>query len=117
MRGYLTVRDTCDVCGENLHHHRADDGPAWVTIIVAGHILGPLMLLFFELFRPDPLTLGVSFAVVFVALALYLLPRVKGAIVGYQWSKRMHGFDDREPAPGSDPATTPAPAPAPAPAE
>ncbi|WP_417812469.1 DUF983 domain-containing protein [Thalassospira alkalitolerans] len=27
-----------------------------------------------------------------VLLSLYLLPRFKGAIVGLQWAKRMHGF-------------------------
>ncbi|MEM6618105.1 MAG: DUF983 domain-containing protein [Pseudomonadota bacterium] len=92
MRGYLTVRDNCEVCNEALHHHRADDGPAWVVMLVCGHILAPLMLLVFELWRPQPLILGVGFSVAFVALALWMLPRVKGTIVAIQWSKRMHGF-------------------------
>ncbi|MEM7439678.1 MAG: DUF983 domain-containing protein [Pseudomonadota bacterium] len=92
LRGYLQVRKSCPVCGEELHHHRADDGPAWLTILVTGHLIGPLMLFVFETFRPDPLILGVSFAIAFVGLALYMLPRVKGAIVAFQWSKRMHGF-------------------------
>lgn len=104
MRGYLTVRDSCEVCGEELYHHRADDGPAWVTIIVSGHILAPTMLAVFEWFRPDPVLLGVGFGVLFVALALYMLPRVKGAIVGYQWAKRMHGFDTRVEIPTQAPA-------------
>ena len=92
MASYLKVKDTCDVCGEEMHHHRADDGPAYVTILVAGHLLAPLMLLAFETYRPDPLVLGTGFAIVFVALALYLLPRLKGVFVGLQWAKRMHGF-------------------------
>lgn len=92
MDGYLKVADTCSVCGEELHHHRADDGPAYVTILVAGHLLAPLILLAFEMFRPDPLLLGVVFALGFVALALFLLPRIKGAFVALQWSRRMHGF-------------------------
>jgi uncharacterized protein (DUF983 family) len=25
-------------------------------------------------------------------LSLYLMPRLKGGIVGLQWAKRMHGF-------------------------
>ena len=40
-----------------------------------------------------------GFGVAFVALALYMLPRVKGAIVGYQWAHRMHGFDETSKAP------------------
>jgi uncharacterized protein (DUF983 family) len=27
-----------------------------------------------------------------VLLSLWLLPRVKGALIGYQWALRMHGF-------------------------
>ncbi len=44
LRGYLKVRDSCPVCGEELHHHRADDGPAYLTILIVGHLLAPLLL-------------------------------------------------------------------------
>ena len=92
MRAYLKTRDHCAVCGEDLHHHRADDGPAYVTILVSGHILAPLILYVFTTFRPDPLAMAVVFCVGFTALALYLLPRFKGMFVALQWAKRMHGF-------------------------
>lgn len=92
MRGYLKVRDECAVCGEELHHHRADDGPAWATIIVSGHLLAPLMLLVFEIWRPEGWIMAIGFSTVFTLLALYMLPRLKGAFVGFQWAKRMHGF-------------------------
>jgi len=32
------------------------------------------------------------FSVGTVALSLYLLPRLKGALVAVQWARRMHGF-------------------------
>ncbi|MDK3073867.1 DUF983 domain-containing protein [Sedimentitalea sp. JM2-8] len=89
---YLKVNDTCTVCREELHHHRADDGPAYLTILIVGHLMAPLLLLVFETFRPDPLILFTIFAVGCVALSLYLLPRLKGAIVGFQWARHMHGF-------------------------
>tara|TARA_R110002096_G_scaffold7102_5_gene31507 strand:+ start:1907 stop:2194 length:288 start_codon:yes stop_codon:yes gene_type:complete len=92
MNGYLKVRDECPVCGQELYHQRADDGPAYVTILLTGHILAPLMLMAFEIYRPNPIILTVSFSLVFMAMALYLLPRIKGAFVGLQWAKRMHGF-------------------------
>ena len=44
MKGYLKVRDTCPVCDEALHHHRADDGPPYLTLLIVGHIIGPAML-------------------------------------------------------------------------
>ena len=36
--------------------------------------------------------MAVSFSLGVVAMALFLLPRFKGLIVGVQWAKRMHGF-------------------------
>ena len=92
LKGYLKVRDTCTVCGEELHHQRADDGPAYLTIIVVGHLMAPLIHLVFVNFRPDPMTMASIFTVGTVALSLYLLPRFKGLMVGFQWAKRMHGF-------------------------
>ena len=43
----------CPVCGTELFHHRADDGPAWATILITGHLLAPLMLVVFITWRPQ----------------------------------------------------------------
>jgi uncharacterized protein (DUF983 family) len=92
LSGYLTVRESCPVCHEELHHHRADDGPAYLTILVVGHLMAPFLHFSFTKWQPEPLVLASTLSVGCVALALYLLPRLKGAIVGFQWAKRMHGF-------------------------
>ena len=92
LRGYLKVRETCPVCGQELFHHRADDGPAYLTILIVGHLMAPLILIAFTRYRPDPLVLAAVFSVGTVALSLYLLPRLKGMLIGIQWAKRMHGF-------------------------
>jgi len=94
LRSYLTVRDNCPVCHEDLSHQRADDGPAYLTILIVGHLMAPLLMVVFETWRPEPLVLFTTFAVGTIALSLYLLPRLKGAMVGLQWAKRMHGFGD-----------------------
>lgn len=92
MQGYLKVRDTCAVCGEDLHHHRADDGPAYLTILIVGHLMAPAFLIVFTTFRPEPLVMATIFTIGCVGLSLWLLPRIKGALVALQWAKRMHGF-------------------------
>ncbi|WP_422026300.1 DUF983 domain-containing protein [Roseovarius sp.] len=92
MQGYLKVRDTCTVCREDLSHHRADDGPAYLTILIVGHLMAPLLHVSFTMFRPEPLVLFTIFAIGCVTLSLYLLPRLKGAVVGFQWARLMHGF-------------------------
>lgn len=104
MRTYLSVRDTCPVCHEELHHHRADDGPAYLTLLIVGHIMAPLIIWAFTTFRPEPMVLASVFTVGCVALSLYLLPRLKGAIVGLQWAKRLHGFGAKTP---TSPSETP----------
>jgi uncharacterized protein (DUF983 family) len=92
LRGYLKVRDTCPDCGEDFRHQRADDGPAYLTILIVGHVMAPLLLFSYAKWRPEPLVLAVGFSLGTVALSLYLLPRLKGALVALQWANRMHGF-------------------------
>ena len=90
--GFLNVRDQCPECATELHHHRADDGPAWATILITGKLTVPLMLLIYELWRPEAWQMALGLSVVFAGLALWMLPRIKGAFVGLQWAKRMYGF-------------------------
>ncbi|MCQ0094080.1 DUF983 domain-containing protein [Roseovarius sp. M141] len=92
LKSYLKVRDTCAVCREDLSQHRADDGPAYLTILIVGHIMAPALHISFVQFRPDPLVLFTIFAIGCVGLSLYLLPRLKGAVVAFQWARQMHGF-------------------------
>lgn len=93
MHSYLKVHDECSVCGTELFHHKADDGPAYLTILIVGHLVGVFMHIYFVQFRPEPLEFFAVFAVGCTALSLYLLPRLKGAIVAYQWARRMNGFE------------------------
>ncbi|MEO0486572.1 MAG: DUF983 domain-containing protein [Pseudomonadota bacterium] len=90
--GYLTVAERCEACGQEFHHHRADDGPPWLTMLIVGHLMAPLLHIVFVQFRPAPLTLFAVFAVGCVGLSLYLLPRLKGLLIAFQWSRRMYGF-------------------------
>lgn len=92
LKGYLKVRSTCSVCREDLSPQRADDGPAYLTILLVGHLMAPLLHIVFVRWRPEPLIMFTIFAVGCVALSLYLLPRLKGVVVAFQWARRMHGF-------------------------
>ncbi len=94
LKGYLKVRDSCPVCQEDFTPQRADDGPAYLTILIVGHLMAPLLHIVFVRWRPEPLVLFTIFAIGCVALSLYLLPRLKGAVVGFQWARRMHGFGE-----------------------
>jgi uncharacterized protein (DUF983 family) len=92
LKSYLKVRDECPVCHEELQHHRADDGPAYLTILIVGHVMAPILLYVYTEYEPNPLIVATTFSLGCVALSLYLLPRLKGVVVAIQWAKRMHGF-------------------------
>ncbi len=92
LHSYLKVNDECGSCHQPLHHQRADDGPAYLTILVICHIMGFALHFAWVTWRPEPLTLFLVLAVVTTTSALLLLPRMKGLVIAYQWAKRLHGF-------------------------
>ena len=94
---FLKVADDCPACGEQLYHHRADDAPPYVTIMIVGHIVVPPLVLVEEIWRPEVWLHLVIFLPLTLLLSLALLPPIKGALVGLQWALRMHGFDPRSP--------------------
>ena len=102
LRGYLSVAPACDSCGEDFTPQRADDGPAYLTILLVGHLMAPVLHVAYTRFTPDPLTLALVLGAGVTALSLWLLPRIKGAFVALQWAKRMHGFGGPEAEPRHD---------------
>ena len=89
---YLKVNDRCPECGLQLSLHRADDAPPYFTILIVGHIIVPLMLVLEQEAHPAEWVHMVLWLPLTLILSLTLLPRIKGALIGLQWAKRMHGF-------------------------
>jgi uncharacterized protein (DUF983 family) len=101
---YLKVASACPACGEELHHHRADDAPAYFTVVIVGHVVIAAVLAAEKAFQPSTLVHLVLWVPLTLGMSLWLLPRVKGALVGLQWALRMHGFGAEAEAPQSGPA-------------
>ena len=97
FRAYLKVADTCSSCGLDFSPHRADDLPAYLVIVIVGHIVVPTALMIETEYSP-PVWLQLSiYLPLTLMLSLLLLQPVKGAVVGLQWALRMHGFDENPP--------------------
>src|SRR5215510_8296408 len=93
FRAFLKVDDRCSACGLDFTPHRADDLPAYLVIIIVGHIVVPAALLIETDYAP-PVALQLAiYLPLTVLMSLALLQPVKGAVVGLQWALRMHGFD------------------------
>lgn len=92
LHKYLKVNDNCTVCGLDLSYARADDGPAYFTILLVSHLAGFALHIMWSAWQPSPLVMASTLSVGVLVLSLLLLPRFKGAIIGFQWAKGLHGF-------------------------
>lgn len=90
--GFAKSADACSVCGEDFSHQRADDLPAYLVIMIVGHIVvGGFMAaeLVLDWSSWQHLALWVPLTII---MSLALLQPVKGAVIGLQWANYMHGF-------------------------
>lgn len=90
--GYLKVRSECAVCGLDFTPQRADDGPAYVVILIVCHLGGFALPVAFEQMRDNPLMVACLLSGAAIILSLIMLPPVKAMFVAFQWAKGMHGF-------------------------
>jgi uncharacterized protein (DUF983 family) len=89
---FLKIADHCPACREEFHHHRADDFPAYLVIVVVGHIIVPAILAVEIAYAPPTWLQLVVWLPLTLIGSLGLLQPTKGAIVGLQWQAGMHGF-------------------------
>jgi uncharacterized protein (DUF983 family) len=92
FRAFLKPVDQCMVCGEDYSHHRADDLPAYLSIVIVGHIVvGGFMLTDQSVAWSSWVHLAI-WTPITIILALLSIQPIKGAVIGWQWASRMHGF-------------------------
>jgi uncharacterized protein (DUF983 family) len=89
---WLKPVDRCAACGMDWTPQRADDFPAYIAIIVTGHLLAPLMIALAKDFDLSPLGLAAVLFPTAIALMLGLLQPAKGLVIALQWWHGMHGF-------------------------
>jgi uncharacterized protein (DUF983 family) len=89
FEGYLTVRDACPVCHEEMHHQRADDAPPYFTIFITGHIVVPLMFMVDRMGEPPIWLMSAIFVPLTIGLVMALIQPVKGGTVGLMLTLNM----------------------------
>ena len=93
LADYLRRLPSFNVCGEDLSHIHADDGPAWATLIVVGHLLAPLMII---LGRDEPIPVWTAILLLSAAMLAGVwvcLPRAKGLFIVLIWRTGAIGED------------------------
>jgi uncharacterized protein (DUF983 family) len=86
FRGYVKQEPVCTGCGADLLQFRADDAPAYFTILLVGHVIVPAMLWLEVSQHPSTLLHLLLWVPLTLAMTLFLLPPVKGALIGVQWA-------------------------------
>lgn len=98
LAGYLKPAASCSVCHEDFSELRADDGPAWATLIVVGHLVSPAFLLFAT---PNETLRWLGFALVLtimLSMVFFLQPRMKGLFMSIIWHNRAGQAEALPPA-------------------
>lgn len=89
---YLKVAPACASCGQSFAPQKADDGPAYFTILVMCHIAGFMLHFMIVYTEFGPWMTALLVGAVVLAGSLWMLPRIKGLMIGWQWADRLHGF-------------------------
>jgi uncharacterized protein (DUF983 family) len=85
FRSYLKQVDSCSECGERFADIRADDAAPWLTIILVGHILLPLVMAFVLIDTLPAWAAATICAVILAAMSLLILPRAKALFIAILW--------------------------------
>jgi uncharacterized protein (DUF983 family) len=91
---YLKVNGRCECCDTDLARYPADDGPAYLTIILIGHLVVAPMLIFPIIWRSNPAYSLPLILIPLAALTLTVLPRIKGGWIGLMYSLGVKDTDD-----------------------
>lgn len=87
----------CPSCDQDWTHQQADDFPAYVSILLTGHIMAPIII---ALIKDTQLSTTATAAIILpmmIGLMIGLIQPAKGAIIAIQWWFGMHGFEKERP--------------------
>ncbi|PCI57106.1 MAG: hypothetical protein COB36_02210 [Alphaproteobacteria bacterium] len=91
LHRYITPLEKCTHCGLAFAPLRADDGPAWATILITGHLSMPFVFWLLEQ-GIDNTALETLYSILFILLlSTIILPRAKGVFMAIIWM--MHVRD------------------------
>jgi len=86
---YLKVNDRCKKCNEELHSYRTDDFGPWLSIIIAGHIIVPLVLAVEQNYALDLWLQAIIWIPLTILTVLFLLPISKSICLSILWRLKM----------------------------
>jgi uncharacterized protein (DUF983 family) len=85
FRSYLKIVDVCDSCQTPLGLYPCDDGPAYITMLLVGHLIIAPLFIFEGMWRNHIEVMLPAAMFGMGLLTLIILPFVKGGFLGLLW--------------------------------
>lgn len=92
---YLKPTASCTHCGTPFDEFRTDDIAPYFTILVVGHLIVPLLLMAEQTYGPPLWVHWLIWPALTVLGSLLVLPRIKGAVLGWMWWLGIRGDETR----------------------
>lgn len=89
----------CSACEQDWTHQQADDFPAYIAILLTGHIMAPIIIALVQDTKLSLIALAAIIVTTMLVLMIGFLQPAKGAIIALQWWFGMHGFTKEQRAP------------------
>ena len=82
---YLKLKTNCGNCNEELSIYRTDDFGPWLTIIIVGHIIVPIVLYVEQIYSPQLWLQATVWIPITILSVLYVLPISKSICLAILW--------------------------------
>lgn len=92
FRKWLKPLESCPKCDVDWSPQRSDDFPAYIAILVTGHLLAPIIIMLSLDFAMGPLAMVSILVPLALVMMLGMLQPSKGAVIAAQWWYGLHGF-------------------------
>ncbi|MGH1379240.1 MAG: DUF983 domain-containing protein [Alphaproteobacteria bacterium] len=94
LRKYIIPLDKCSNCELEFAPLRSDDGPAWATVLISGHLSMPFVFWILELGLENTF-LEILYSVMFIIfLSAIILPCAKGIFMAIIWMMHVRKDPD-----------------------
>ena len=90
---YLKPIAQCRSCGQDWTPQQADDFPAYIAIIVTGHVMAPIIIALVGDAALPLWALSIIIMTLAISMVGALLQPAKGAVIATQYWMGLHGFE------------------------
>lgn len=90
FRTYLKQVDNCGFCNEAWSEIRSDDAAPWLTILIVGHLMAPVMIHMIKHQYFEPWVSAAILIPIIVGLSLLILPFAKATFMAAIWALRAN---------------------------